>query len=100
MSKLSSAQRKSLPKSDFAVKSKANSPQGKAKGGSYPIPDRSHAQNALARSAGKPEEAQVKAAVRAKYPDMVGTSSAVVKPKTPIKDRIGAALKNQQKAKK
>jgi len=70
MAKLSAAQRKALPKSDFAVKSKAGSASGKAASGSYPIPDRSHAANALARSAGKPQAAQVRAAVKRKYPDM------------------------------
>lgn len=44
MAKLSMAQRKALPKSDFAVPSKAPGP------GSYPIPDKSHAQNAKARA--------------------------------------------------
>lgn len=37
MAKLSMAQRRALPKSDFAVPSKAPGP------GSYPIPDASHA---------------------------------------------------------
>lgn len=71
MAKLSSGARKALPKSDFAVKGKAKTPAGKAASGSYPIPDRSHAQNALARSSGKPVAAQVRKAVAAKYPDMV-----------------------------
>ena len=35
---------------------------------SYPIHDEDHARNALARAAGKPEEAQVRAAVHRKYP--------------------------------
>lgn len=70
MAKLSAAQRKKIPKSDFAVKSKASTVAGKAASGSYPIPDRSHAANALARSSGKPEAAQVRAAVKRKYPDM------------------------------
>ena len=64
MAKLSYAQRKSLPRSVFAVPSK------RPGGGSYPIPDRSHAANALARASGKPVEAQVRAKVHAKYPDM------------------------------
>lgn len=38
----------------------------------YPIHDRAHARNALARAAGKSEEAKVRAAVRAKYPDIGG----------------------------
>lgn len=54
MAKLNAAARKSLPPTSFAVPSKAGTPQGKAKGGSYPIPDASHARNALARSANKP----------------------------------------------
>lgn len=36
----------------------------------YPIHDRSHAANALARSKGKPEEAKVHAAVCSRYPDL------------------------------
>lgn len=44
MAKLSMAQRKALPKSSFAVPSKAPGP------GSYPIPDASHAANAKARA--------------------------------------------------
>ncbi|HXK34678.1 MAG TPA: hypothetical protein VNM91_11790 [Dehalococcoidia bacterium] len=39
------AQRKRLPKSAFAVPSKAPGP------GSYPIPDKAHARNAKARAA-------------------------------------------------
>lgn len=68
MAKLNAAARKSLPTQDFAVKSKAGTPQGKAKGGSFPIPDASHARNALARSSGKPVADQVKAAVKKKFP--------------------------------
>jgi hypothetical protein len=66
---LSAAQRQSLPKSDFALPGRGTGPKG-AGAGSYPIPDRSHAQNALARSSGKPVAAQVRAKVKAKYPDM------------------------------
>lgn len=70
MAKLSASQRKALPKSDFALKGKAGTAKGKATPGSYPIPDRSHAANALARSSGKPAAAAVRAAVKRKYPDM------------------------------
>ena len=78
MAKLNAAKRKALPKNDFAVKSKASTAAGKAKGGSYPIPDENHARNALARASGKPVEAQVKAAVKAKYPQInVGGTSSV-----------------------
>lgn len=66
---LSAAQRQSLPSKDFALPGKGEGPKG-AGSGSYPIPDRSHAANALARSSGKPVAAQVRAKVRAKYPDM------------------------------
>jgi hypothetical protein len=61
---LSTAARKRIPKSNFAIPSKAPD------SGSYPIPDIAHARNALARSSGKPEEATVKAAVYAKYPQL------------------------------
>lgn len=70
MAKLSASDRKKIPASDFAIPSKAGSPKAKAKSGNYPIQDRSHAANALARSSGKPEAAQVRAAVKRKYPDM------------------------------
>lgn len=59
---LSAEQRKALPKQSFALP-----------GRRYPIPDRSHAANALARVAqhGTPsEKARVKAAVHKKYPSM------------------------------
>ncbi len=64
MSKLTMRMRKSLPKADFAIKK--NAPAS----GSYPIPDASHARNALARvsqfgSAG--EKSKVRGAVRRKF---------------------------------
>lgn len=68
MAKLSAAARKKIPTSSFAVPSKAKTPSGKATSGSYPIPDKSHARNALARSAGKPVAGQVRAAVKRKFP--------------------------------
>lgn len=70
MAKLNAAARKKLKSSDFAIPAKAGSPKAKAKSGNYPIEDRSHAANALARSSGKPEAAKVRAAVAKKYPDM------------------------------
>lgn len=60
LSKLSAAARKALPASAFVFPSKR----------AYPIHDRAHARNALARSAGKPEHAVVLAAVRRRYPDL------------------------------
>jgi len=68
--KLDAADRRALPKSAFAIPSKAPG------SGSYPIHDESHARNALARSSGKPEEGKVNAAVHAKYPQM-GKSTGV-----------------------
>jgi hypothetical protein len=73
MGKLSASQRKALPKSDYALPAKAKTAAGKAASGSYPIPDRAHAANALARVAqhGTPaEKAAVRRKVAAKYPDM------------------------------
>jgi hypothetical protein len=60
MSALSAKKRKNLPNSSFALPSKK----------AYPIPDKSHAVNALARSSGKPEEATVRKAVVKKYPSL------------------------------
>lgn len=60
MAKLTTRQRKNLPKKDFALP-----------GSRYPINDPNHARNALARVAqhGSPEErARVRAKVHAKYP--------------------------------
>lgn len=63
MAELTTKKRKSLPKESFAI------PETRR----YPIHDRAHAANALARVAqnGTPEEkARVKAAVCRRYPDM------------------------------
>ena len=43
----------------------------------YPIHDRAHARNALARAAGKSEESRVRAAVHSKYPD-IGEKTASI----------------------
>lgn len=56
---MSTETRNNLPDSAFALP-----------GRRYPINDAAHARNALARSAGKPEEAAVRRAVCRKYPDM------------------------------
>lgn len=61
MAKLTYKARKALPKKDFAAPSER----------AYPIEDKSHARNALARVAqhGSPsEKKKVKAAVHKKYP--------------------------------
>lgn len=67
MAKLNAAARKKLPRSDFALPGKGKGKSGTGSG-SYPIPDASHARNALARSAGKPVAAKVRAKVKAKFP--------------------------------
>lgn len=72
MAKLTAKARQALPKSDFALPGKGKGPKG-AGSGSYPIPDRSHAANALSRVSanGSPaEKAAVRAKVHAKYPDL------------------------------
>lgn len=73
MSTLNSKQRSNLSPSQFAV-------PGQAPGaGSYPIPNTSHARNALARSAGKPVAGKVKAAVHKKFPNIDQAKKAAVK---------------------
>jgi len=63
MAKLTTAARKKLPTSTFAIPTRR----------AYPLPDRSHAANALARVSqhGTPaEKAKVRAAVHRRYPTM------------------------------
>lgn len=67
MAKLSAHDRQSLPKSDFANPGGGTGKKG-AGSGSYPIPDESHARNALARSSGKAIHGKVAAKVHAKFP--------------------------------
>lgn len=59
MTKLTARARRAIPSRDFAGPDR-----------SYPIEDKSHARNALARASGKPVEARVRAAVHRKYPDI------------------------------
>ena len=74
--RLTAAKRQSLPRSDFALPGKGEGPKG-AGAGSYPIPDESHARNALARVSQHGSSAQ-KAAVRrkveAKFPGIKQSS--------------------------
>lgn len=61
MAKLTTRERKKLPKGDFAVPGKK----------AYPIPDKSHARNALARVSqfgSSSEKKEVRAAVHRKFP--------------------------------
>jgi hypothetical protein len=72
MAKLSTEARKEMPKADFALPGKGEGAKGSG-AGSYPIPNASHARNALARVSqhGSPEEkAEVRAAVHRKFPDI------------------------------
>ena len=72
MAKLSSGQRQKMSPSSFALPGKGEGKSGKG-AGAYPINDKAHAQNALARVAqhGTPaEQKQVKAAVARKYPSL------------------------------
>jgi len=59
MTKLTAKARKALPANVFAGPDR-----------SYPIPDASHARNALARASGKAVDAKVKAAVKKKFPSI------------------------------
>ena len=70
MAELSAKKRQSLKSSQFALPGKGEGKSGKGSG-SYPIPDASHARNALARVAqhgSSAEKAQVRAAVKRKFP--------------------------------
>jgi hypothetical protein len=70
MAKLSAAKRKALPAKSFALPGKGEGPGGKG-AGSYPIPDASHARNALARVSQHgtlAEKSKVRAAVKRKFP--------------------------------
>lgn len=57
---LTTKRRNDLPAKSFALPGERR----------YPIHDLAHARNALARSSGKPEEAQVRRAVCRRYPDL------------------------------
>jgi outer membrane protein TolC len=67
MAKLRAKQRKKLPKSSFAL-------PGKRK---YPIPDKAHARNALARAAqneSKATQKKIRAKVAKRFPSLKKTS--------------------------
>jgi len=70
--RISMAQRKALPGSDFALPGKGTGPSGKGPG-SYPIDTENRARNALARGAQHASPGQlatIKRKVKAKYPDI------------------------------
>lgn len=84
MAVLTTAARKKLPKSQFALPGKGEGPHGKGSG-SYPVPDRKHAANALARVSqhGSPAEKKaVRAKVHKKYPDMGSDNNSGLMNKT------------------
>lgn len=70
MARLTTEERKKLKSSQFALPGKGEGPEGKG-AGSYPIPDKSHARNALARVSqhgSSAEKSKVRAAVKRKFP--------------------------------
>lgn len=70
MAKLNAAQRKALPKSDFALPATRSKSGGE---GGYPIENKAHARNALARVAqhgSAPQKAEVRKRVHEKYPSI------------------------------
>jgi hypothetical protein len=72
MAKLTTTARQKLKKSQFALPGKGTGPKGKGPG-SYPIEDKAHARNALARVSqhgNSSEKAAVRAKVHAKYPSI------------------------------
>lgn len=72
MADLTAKKRQALKSSQFALPGKGEGKGGKG-AGSYPIPDASHARNALARVAQHgtaAEKATVRAKVKAKYPNI------------------------------
>lgn len=69
---LTTKERNRMPSKDFALPGRGKGPKGKG-AGSYPIEDKSHARNALARVSqhGTPaEKATVKRKVEAKFPSI------------------------------
>jgi hypothetical protein len=72
MADLSAKQRQKMKPSQFALPGKGEGKGGKG-AGSYPIPNAAHARNALARVAqhgSTSEKAQVRAKVKAKFPNI------------------------------
>lgn len=69
MAALTAAARNALPKTAFAMPGSRR----------YPIHDLKHAHLALAFASGKPEEAQVRAAVHRRYPEIGGGNKSEVR---------------------
>ena len=75
MAKLTSGERKALPDSAFAVDGNKRK---------YPINDKSHARNALARVSqhgSSTEKSQVRSAVKKKYPGIIVSPEGIQGPK-------------------
>lgn len=71
MADLRASQREKIPKKEFAIPSKAKTPEAKKESGNYPIDTKKRAQNALSRVSQHgttAEKKQVRAAVAKKYP--------------------------------
>ena len=64
MAKLTTAQRKRIPKSQYGLKSKVK--KGTASRGAYPMPDRAHAANAKARASQMYKAGKLSASEKAK----------------------------------
>lgn len=77
MAKLTEKARNKMPSKDFALPGRGAGPKGKG-AGAYPIEDKSHARNALARVSqhGTPaEKKEVRSAVKRKFPGIGGKKS-------------------------
>lgn len=77
MARLTAAQRKRIPSSKFGVARKAKTAKGKARSGSFPIPDKAHARAAL-REIGNAAPKD-RAAIRRKANAMLGKKSSTKK---------------------
>lgn len=72
MARITTEERKKLPSKDFALPGKGTGPKGKGPG-SYPIDTKARGRNALARVSQHgtaSEKADVRAAVKRKYPSI------------------------------
>jgi len=89
MAVLTAGERQKLPRKSFALPGKGEGPKG-AGAGSYPIPDASHARNALSRVSqhgSSAEKAAVRAKVHSKFPE-------IGKGKSKMSDRMKSAMRS------
>lgn len=80
MAKLTASARKKIPSSKFGLPGKAKTSSGKAKAGSYPMPDKSHARFAKAMAAKHASPAQ-RAEIDAKANRILGKGKSGSKKK-------------------